>query len=338
MKHSEFRKDIISGEWVLFVPGRAGKPTDFTKKEKPRTPSPKRECPFENPFSDDDDRIIFGYPNHSRGNIREDWELLVLKNKYPAVTPLKKKIRGLLSSHFSRSFPGVGYHELLITRSHTKNFAHVSKKEAFRILLAFRERYRAFLSDKNIAYVSMFHNWGKEAGASIFHPHYQILAVPIIPPDISRLLRGASEYFEKHGQCAFCAMIRSEKKQGSRIVFENRHAIAFCPYASRYEFETRIFPKKHRAFFEDTSDSEMEGIAEALRFILGKIEKNLDDPDYNFFFNVAPVRNKNRYKDAYHWNIEIRPVAGISGGFEYDTGMEVNVVDPEEAASAIRKR
>lgn len=337
MKRSEFRKDVVSGEWVLFVPGRAGKPTDLAKKKKPRVSSPKKKCLFEDPFLNVDDKVILGYASRAHGDMRKDWELLVLKNKYPAVVPSKKRVRKTPSSRFSESSPGVGYHDLLITRSHTKNFAHISKREAFQIFSAFRERYFMFLRDKNVAYVSMFHNWGKGAGASIFHPHYQILAVPIIPPDISRLLRGSSEYFEKHGQCAFCAMIRSEKKRGSRIVFENRHAIAFCPYASRYEFETRIFPKRHRAFFEDTPDAEMKGMAEALQFVLAKIEKNLADPDYNFFFNVAPARNKNQHKDTYHWNIEIRPVAGIPGGFEYDTGMEVNVVDPEDAAAAIRK-
>lgn len=336
MKHSEFRKDIISGEWVLFVPGRIKKPSDFKKKTEERSITPISQCLFEDPFKNVDEEIILEYTRKKNGNTERDWDLLVLKNKYPAVAHFYKKTKEK-KSFFSESVFGAGHHDLVITRDHKKNFVHISKKQAFQVFSAFRDRYLMLFADTNVEYISMFHNWGRRAGASIFHPHYQILAIPVIPTDISRALLGSRSYFQEHGRCVYCEIVKAEKKAMKRIVFENEYAIAICPYVSRYEFEINIFPKCHRAYFENTLDDELEGVVEALRYVLRKVEKNLGDPDYNFFLHVAPTTNKIRYKKSFHWHIEVRPALGTSGGFEYDTGMEINVVDPDIAAKTLKR-
>lgn len=335
-QYSEFRKDIISGDWILFVPGRAKKPGDLRKKREKRKTIPFHECRFEDPFTNVDEHILIGYPRKKGGEIKSDWDLLVLKNKYPAVHHLERKaIRH--TSRFFEVVEGAGHHDLIITRDHKKDFPDLSREQAFRVLTAFRDRYLMLFQDKNIEYVSMFHNWGRGAGASIFHPHYQMMGIPIIPPHITHVMLGADRYAHTHSRCAFCTMIAEEKKQRTRIIAENDAAIAFAPYASWNEFQVKILPKKHSAGFENTLDAELQLIADMLQLVLKKVKKNLSDPDYNFFIHTAPMHEKKKYKKSFHWYIEVIPVYNTAAGFEFDTGMQINVINPDFAARILRK-
>ena len=131
-------------------------------------------------------------------------------------------------------------------------------------------------------------------------------------------------------------MIGWEKKYKKRIVYENEGAIAFAPFVSKNPFEVRIFPKKHLPYFENTLDQEIDCVTDGLQQVLRKLEKNLKDPDYNFFIHTAPIRDKEKYK-MYHWHIEVAPKTNINAGLELGTGVEVNEVDPDEAAKLLRK-
>lgn len=335
-QRSEFRKDGISDDWILFVPMRAKKPSDLTKRKTKRKTTPFRTCRFEHPFKNVDERVIIGYPRTKGGDIKRDWDLLVLQNKYPAVMHLSR-IVSRRAGEFFEVIEGAGHHDLIITRDHGNDFPDLSREQAFHVFSAFRDRYLMLFGDKNVRYVSMFHNWGETAGASIFHPHYQMIGIPVVPPRVSHILEGARRYLRRHGTCAFCATISEEMRQKRRIIAENSAAIAFAPYASRKEFEVRLFPKKHSAFFENTLDGELESVSDLLRCVLAKMRKNLGDPDYNFFIRTAPMKDKQKYKDSFHWYIEIFPSYNLSAGFEFDTGVEINVIDPDFAAKILRK-
>jgi len=111
--------------------------------------------------------------------------------------------------------------------------------------------------------------------------------------------------------------------------------VAFAPFISREPFELRVFPKKHLPYLENTSNEDLSWMVEALQKSLIKIEKRLKDPDYNFFIHTAPISGKNKYKN-YHWHIEIQPKISISAGFELGTGIEITVIDPDEAAKILK--
>ena len=327
MANSELRQDIVSGDWILMAPGRARRPHAY-KRKAARKKASKKNCPFENPLKDHESILIY--------EGRNDWEVVVIENKYPAV--MHKNICAV--SGRQGPYPkvsGVGHHDLIITRDHHNNFAHLSAIQANQVLEAFRDRYLMLLSDKCLAYISIFHNWGLEAGATVYHPHYQMLAVPVVPPDVEHSLKGSALYFKKHRQCVHCLMIDYERKEKKRIIYENKGAIVFAPFVSREPFELRIFPKKHSPYFENTLDIDLSYIADALQFALKRIEKKLDDADYNFFIHTAPLKNKKRYSH-YHWHIEVLPKLNISAGFELSTGIEINVVDPDFAANILKHK
>ncbi|HEY4498029.1 MAG TPA: DUF4921 family protein [Candidatus Paceibacterota bacterium] len=327
---SELRQDLVSGDWILVAPGRRRRVQQFKEKEK-RTVPPKKNCPFEDWEKSSGRKAILTYPEG------KSWRLQVVPNIYPAVTstlvgPLKTKKKGPFTT-----LPAFGYQEVIITRDHHNNFPKLRATEAVLLLKTFRERYLVLGKDKKLAYVSIFQNWGAKAGASIYHPHYQLIAIPVVPPDVSRSLEGSRIYFQRRKACVHCIQIAWEKKEKKRVVFENKNAIAILPFAAREPFEMRVFPKAHSPFFEEASDSLFKGVGEALQAALKKLEKPLNRPDYNFFIHTAPLKNRSRYHQ-YHWHIEIIPRTNISAGFELGSGIEINPADPDEAALLLKQK
>jgi len=341
---SELRQDIVSGDWVAIAPARSKRPDQFLKKEK-RIKAPIESCPFEDPQKSGNNPPILVYAKNKKmifvgekfpgyeSDLKE-WQVQVLENKYPAL-----KHKTICAKEFKKGpysvVEGVGYHDLVITRDHNKNFANLDKSTANLVFTAFKDRYLIIGRDNCTVYTSIFHNWGPEAGASVYHPHCQIISLPIIPPDIGRSLKGSDSYFSVNKKCVHCVMIEWEKKEKIRVVYENDGAIAFTPFVSREPFEVRIFPKNHLPFFEETGKEDMEAVVDVLQKVLKGIETKLRDPDYNFFIHTAPHVDKQKH-GHYHWHIEVVPKISTSAGFELGTGIEITAVDPDEAAKMLK--
>lgn len=327
---SEFRQDLVSGDWVLIAPSRLRRPKFFAGKEKAGVTVPKSKCPFENPQKSGNAAPVLVYQKDSG----KDWFLQVIPNKYPAVGPGRCGVINRRGPYASQA--GTGSHEIVIMRDHDRYFAQYTAGEMKKVLSAYQDRYRSLAREECINYISIFHNHGRGAGASVPHPHSQILALPVVPPDVGRSINGSREYFHKNGKCVHCAMLAEEIKDKKRIVFENRSAIVFAPFASHSNFELRIFPKKHEAYFEKMGEKEIAHIAEALKQALRKIYKGLKDPSFNFFIHTAPSVPYQDYQH-YHWHIEILPKTSTFGGFELGTGIDIVSMPPEMTAAFFRK-
>lgn len=324
---SELRQDLASGDWVLLSPGRAARPKFLDKQKPDRTPTPKSECPFE------DLKKSGNWPPLSAFPSEKNWRIVVLPNKYPAIergsacsAPFKDGIY--------QARTAVGTHDLLITRDHDTPFAALGRAEAVKVFETFQNLHRAAAKDRCAVYVSSFYNYGQEAGASVWHPHYQILTLPIIPPHNARSLRGAKEYYKKFGRCVRCDIIKTERAQKSRVIVENEHAIAIAPYASKRPFEVSVLPKKHWASFRETPPAAVRDIALTLQSVLQRMKKYVNDPDLNFFIHDTPLDHKN-YRH-HHWHIEVIPRTAYEAGFEFSTRIDINVVDPDNAAAILR--
>ncbi len=230
---------------------------------------------------------------------------------------------------------GVGFHEVVVTRDHTRSLATMTPQEATILMRGYRERYSSLKREKCAKYVSIFHNHGHDAGATISHPHSQIIAIPVIPPGVGRSLAGSAAYYRKRRRCVHCAMIAFERSDGRRVIYENKNFIVFCPYVSRQAFEIRVFPKRHQPEFEAMRESEIVPAGEALRIALAKLERGLRHPAYNFFLHTAPVTG-GRSNAHYHWHIEILPKTAVWAGFEIGTGIQISSTSPEVAGRYLR--
>jgi UDPglucose--hexose-1-phosphate uridylyltransferase len=207
-------------------------------------------------------------------------------------------------------------------------------KKVEEVIKAYQERYLALMEHKCVNYISIFYNHGREAGASVSHPHSQLIAMPILPADINRSLRGAERYREEHGRCIHCRMLKWEKEE-KRSIFQNEYFIVYAPFVPRTAFELRVYPRKHKSNFEKMNKTERKYLAEALWQALHRLHKGLKDPAYNFFIHTAPCDGKDY--GFYHWHIEILPKTAIWAGFELSTGIEISTIEPEEVAKFLRK-
>lgn len=302
-----------------------------SKKQPKAKPLPKSKCPFEDPEKYDN-VILDTYWN----NDRSDWTIKVAKNKYPAVIegecePLK------MAGPFSTQ-KAIGRHEVIIFREHDRHLHDFSKEELAKAFEVYQERYLSMLDHGLRKYTLIFHNYGVAAGASVPHPHSQIMSIPVLPPDVKRSINGSEAFYREHKKRIYDVMIDWERQENKRIIFENKYFLAFCPFVSKTPYEVRIFPQESHAHFEKMPQDQLIYLGDIVGTMLSKISKALDNPDYNFFIHTAPLEGPPiDAHEFYTWHVEIIPKISTLGAFELGSGVDVNVVDPDEAAKLLRE-
>ncbi len=189
--------------------------------------------------------------------------------------------------------------------------------------------------DPRLVYGMIFKNVGAAAGASLEHTHSQLIVTPIVPINVWEEMTGSLEFFNYRGRCVYCDMVQQELATEKRIVSDTPGFLAFCPFASRFPFETWILPKNHASHFENIQKNEVEELSGVMRNVIVKIEAALDQPAYNYIVHTAPFDTQELAH--YHWHIEIMPSLTKTAGFEWGTGFYINPVPPEEAAAFLRE-
>jgi UDPglucose--hexose-1-phosphate uridylyltransferase len=180
----------------------------------------------------------------------------------------------------------------------------------------------------------LFKNHGEAAGASLEHPHSQLIALPVVPKRVKEEVDGAQQFYSLKERCIYCDIIRQETVAGVRLVMQSERFTVIQPYAPRFPFETWILPKKHESHFEESDSSLLQDMAWVLRSTMRKIDKALERPAYNFMLHSAPVQEGPL--PYYHWHVEIIPKLTRTAGFEWGTGFYINPTPPEESARFLR--
>jgi UDPglucose--hexose-1-phosphate uridylyltransferase len=315
---------------VVIATGRGKRPSDFVEKKKKKSKEEIKDCLFCDPVASGQEEDVLIY-NTGEG----DWTLRVFPNKYPAFA---RPVGGRISHKEEGPYfwmDGVGYHEVIVTRDHFKHIGLMDPIWVAEILDSYQTRYLDLMNKKSVRYIEIFHNHGKKAGASISHPHSQLVAIPVVSPYIQLELTGSEEYYRSHKKCVFCDIVEWEIDYKKRVIFENEDFIVIAPFASRVAFEMWVIPKKHSPYFERISDEEKISGGQALHQAIRKIGKVLDEPDFNFYLHTAPCDGKDY--PHYHWHIEILPKTSTWAGFELSTGIEISAMEPELAAEYLRE-
>jgi len=324
---SELRQDIVTGDWVVIATGRAKRPHEFASLERDKTDT--SSDPFVDPEKTDAKNDILVYCQ-SDGN----WSLRVFPNKYPAFSPLGE-VKDISEGPYF-ALTGFGYHELFVTHDPKKPLALLEVWQGAELFDAYQERYLSLMSKKDINYIQIFHNHGKEAGASIEHPHSQLIALPAISPYINLELSGAERYYKSNNRNVYDVIVKAESETKKRMLFENEYFIAFCPFASRVAFEIWIVGKRSNPYFERITDEEKFALAEIMQKALYSLYVGLHDPAYNFYIHTAPCDGRDY--SHYQWHIEILPRTTVWAGFELSTGIEVSTIEPEVAIEYLREQ
>lgn len=326
----ELRQNLISGEWVIISTERAKRPEDFVKLKKEVTPLPpyKEDCPF---CPGHEDKTP---PETFRLGDEKNWKVRVVYNKFSALSLEGERTRKIDGIY--HSINGVGVHEVIIEHPcHNVLTAILSEEEVMDIIRTYKNRYIQAQKDKRIEAIIIFKNHGLSAGTSLEHPHSQLIATPIVPPQIRNRMERAIQYFDDTGKCIFCQTLLSELSAKERIVLETEHFVSFIPYAALSPFHIWIFPRRHMGSFTQIDEGEINDLASNLKKTLAKLYYGLHNPDFNYTIRSIPTDEKET--DYFHWYISIIPRISQTAGFELGSGMFINVALPEKSAEYLRQ-
>ncbi len=335
----ELRKDPITGRWVVFSPERLQRPMHFSQPES----APLAD--EENPFLEGNEHFTPPevYAVRERGSAPNSpgWKVRVVPNRFPALRvegPLNKEADGIYDR-----MSGIGAHEVIIESPKAGvEMEDLDLEDLAHVLKTYRARMKDLQRDFRFRYLMVFKNVGSHAGASIPHAHSQLIALPVTPMVMKEKLKSARTYYANKERSLFNDILINEIRSGERMVVSNEGFGVFCPYASRFGFETCIMPRSQKADYFRAHDHELMQLADVLLRTLKAYRRALSRPSYNLVLHTAPMRYRRpgyweTIDEDFRWHIEILPrLTGIAG-FEFGTGFHINSVFPEEAAGTLRE-
>jgi len=325
----ELRQNYLTKEWVIIATERAKRPEELaTRRQREPRPAFVPTCVFcpGNESKTPPEVLRLAAEDGS-------WKVRVVGNKFAALSSEVQPVRTIRRSR--RTIGGFGVHDVIIdTPDHSQCMALMSDDHVVKILQAYKARYDALTIDRRIAHVTVFKNHGGTAGASLEHPHSQLIATPVISYQIRQRFHEALTHYDEYGECIFCQMLLEDLEEQKRIVIASDHFVALEPFGSAGPFCTQIYPRRHMASFGEISEEEIVDLARTLRTLLAKLYFGLDDPDFNYTIRSAPAE----YTGAnhFHWYVSVIPRLTRVAGFELGSGMFINTVLPEAAAEFLR--
>jgi len=309
---SELRRDHLHDTWVITAPERGARPHDVRMQAVPTGESPCPFCPG-NESQTPPEILAIGRGAGTPAD-GPDWRVRIVPNRYPAVTG------------------GEGRHEVVvISPDHACELADLTADEAGEVLAAVQQRYRDLEADPELASVLFFLNSGAGAGASLSHPHGQVLATPVVPAVLCTELAAVANWRRQHAGCLICDLADEAERDG-RLVHADQHAIVIAPRASRFSWEMILLPRRHAARFTDSTLVELKSLGAALAVVCRALRAAAADPAYNLVLHSAPSGAQD-----FHWHLELLPRLAPLAGFEMGTGFHINPILPELAAQKLRR-
>ena len=337
---SELRKDPVLDRWVIIAASRGKRPHDFaTTPEETKSAG----CPFCGGNESKTPPEIYALRSPESQPNTPGWDVRVVQNKFPALTveaSLKRSGIGLLDR-----MGGFGAHEVIVeTPEHDLDLATARGEQVDFALAVFRQRLVDLRNDMRLRHIIIFRNYGSVAGASLSHPHSQLIALPIVPLLVKEKLRSARTHYFHKERCIFCDLVEQETAIPDRVVLENEDFVVLSPFAARFPFELQIFPRRHMHDYVMMTEKEQVSLAEILKETLLRYRNLLGDPAYNLMLQTAPSTASRMghpeywgtLASDYHWHIELMPRLTKVAGFEWGTSFYINPVAPEAATKFLR--
>lgn len=328
---SEIRYDRLNDTYVLITPERLHRP-DFSPSKTSLASG--KICPFcEGNESLTPKEIYAIRPAQTLPN-SQGWQVRVVPNLYKALAieaPHHKHEGGF--SHWE----GFGAHEVIIdTPKHLISMMQWDQSERINWLKTLRQRTEDLRRDSRLIYFSLFKNEGFDAGATMEHCHTQLIALPIVPNKQRELNHRLRNYFETHHETLISSIIKSEESANDRIIAKRGEFIAFSPYASGYPFEVMITSETSSAQIDTITDESIGDLSTLIGTLLVKMESALGKFAFNLSISSPPLGEESSMAHVHRMMIRITPRLYRLGGFEVDTGMMINPVEPELAAKILR--
>ncbi len=320
---SQLRLNPLTGRWVTIAVDRSMRPSDFAPRLLPVEAGPARACPFcpGNEESTPPALETYGPDGH--------WQVRVVPNLFPAFSGDEPMSVSHLGPVFTQATAS-GIHEVLVlSPEHDDSWADLDDPSAGLVMAALRDRLEEHARHQNVRATLAIVNHGREAGASLAHPHGQIIGVPFVPGDLAEERSGFVRF---EGSCLLCTIVDAESSVGHRVVFDDDRVLALCPYWSGSPYEMLIVPKAHEPQLQRAAPRDVAAIGRAIRVVLNRLRHVMGDVAYNLIFHTGP---HHQLDDQFHWHVHAVPRLTTTTGFEQGTGVLINIFAPEVAAQQL---
>jgi len=316
----ELRWHPLLEEWVIVAPERQGRTFLPPARFCPLCPTRDAKHPTEVPA--------------------RDYEIAVFENRFPSLrrdAPAPAKAKAPYASTRALGAAEV----TLYTSQHNATLAELPREHIACLVDVWADRYRELAARKEIAYVLVFENRGKEIGVTLTHPHGQIYAFPFVPPQAKRELDAAARYQRERGTCLHCDIVSAETRDGARVVAQNEGFAAFVPYYARFPYEVHIVSKRHRPSLLELTRAERANLALVLKTLLQKYDRLWKRPlPYIMVMHQRPTDGR-RYPGC-HFHIEFTPPHRSPDKLKYlagcETGADTYIIDAKAEETARRLR
>jgi UDPglucose--hexose-1-phosphate uridylyltransferase len=223
-----------------------------------------------------------------------------------------------------------GIHEVFVySRDHDSGLDDLDDAQAREFMQALKRRLLDHAASSGVRYTQVVVNHGREAGASLAHPHAQILGLPFVPTEILDEERAFARFA---GGCVICTTIEAETASGDRVVFANDDVVCVAPFWSGAPYELLLMPRCHEGHLQTADDGSLDAMGIAIRDAVAQLNSALGDVAFNVGVHSAP----HEHAGEYHWHVHLWPNLVTQAGFERGTGVMINVIDPETAAESLR--
>ena len=273
----------------------------------------------------------------------DDFEIVVFDNKSPSLRPPDGDwaLPDMAGPDTDTGSAAGKCEVICFTADHGHSFKDLSTERIRVLLEAWIDRTRELSKEKFIHHIAPFENRGEEVGVTLAHPHGQIYAYSYIPPKVSRMLEVAKKHKERTGKVLFDEIVAREIKDEERIVAENKHWVAYVPYAARYSFEIHVAPKVSVADLSELTPEVADAYPAIAKEVLQRLDGVFDIPmAYIAAWHQAPVR-EGRDLLRLHWQItSVRRAPGklkYLAGSESSMGAFIMDLRPEQSAAQLRE-
>lgn len=347
------RQDPLTGRWVIIAAARSGRPNEFPLLQRRATAEGR--CPFCPGHESDTtaEVVALGRAPGAAPN-SPGWRLRAFPNLFPAVgapgEPMSPR-PAPPSPELFRGCEGRGRHEVVVySPDHAAGLATLEPAAMRELLEVVGDRVRDFRAEPGVRFIAPFCNHGPEAGATLTHPHLQIIGTPRSPLLTVEKLARLKRWHDARGGCLLCDLVRAEREAGQRLVAADRHWTALAPWASRFPWEVLLVPARHAPCALAGDEPALTSLAVMLGGVLRALRQRHGDLSHNVIFHLAPQpAGDDGYADPqldalrpdaaqlWHAHVEILPRLSRLAGFEAGTGYAINATPPEEAAAGLRQ-
>ena len=312
----DLRRDPLGGTWTVIAPGRLARPHDAGDAAGPAcapqagagpADSPA-SCPFCEGHESQTPPEVDAFRAPDTAPDTPGWRVRVVPNKFPVIA---------------------GGHEVIVhSPRHGVELAEQPLDELADVVRMYQRRIAALCAG-GAAAVTVILNQGGAAGASLAHPHSQVLATPIVPPVLAAELDEFARYHDEHdGRCLLCDLVARTIASPELLVFDGP-IVAWAPDASRFPYELRLAPAAHEP---DFAGAEASAAAGALRRALAALAVVTDRGPFNMWLHTAPCAGGR----PFHWHLDVAPRLATLAGFELGAGIGIDLVEPRDAAALLR--